>query len=44
MPYIMCVIDTKACGMLQVQNSGTELIAQHISNGVCLPVHQKQTL
>ena len=44
MSYIICVIVTKARGVLQVQNSGTELIAEHSNNGVGLPVHQKQTL
>jgi hypothetical protein len=44
MPYIICVIVTKARGMLQVQNSGTELIAEQINNGVGLHIRQKQPL
>lgn len=44
MPYIICVIDTKARGMLQAQNSGTELTAQHTNNGEGLRIRQKQTL
>lgn len=37
MPYIICVIDTKARGMLQVQNSGNSRAHQQWSRSTCSP-------